>query len=91
LLNFSENNSSFVFERGHHELVITFGIFAGTMFELQVAKIVVNRITAFKELIELGTVRSEIGSVWMNVEDEKEYGGGESEASTEGGPVWDEK
>ena len=87
LLDFGEDNGGFIFERSLHELVITFGIFAGAMFELEVAKIVVNRIATFEELVELGAMRSKVGRVRLNVEDEKEDGGGESEAGAEGGPV----
>jgi hypothetical protein len=90
LLDLGENNGGFRFERSHHELVITFGIFAGAMFELKVAKIIINRVTAFEELIELGAMGREIRRVGVNVKDEEEDSGGESEAGAEGSPVGDD-
>jgi hypothetical protein len=71
LLDFGQDYSSFLFERILHQLVVTFGVFSGAMFELEVAKIIVNRVATFKELIELGAMGREIGSVWVDVEDEE--------------------
>ena len=72
LLDFGEDKSGFIFEGSFHEFVVAFGIFSGAMFEFEVAKIVVDGIAALEELIELGAVRGEIGSVRLNVKDEEE-------------------
>ena len=89
LLDFGQDQGSFVFERVFHQLVITFGIFTGAMFELEIAKIIVNHVATFKELVEFGAMRSEVGGVGVNVENEEEHGGDQGEAGTEGGPVGD--
>jgi len=91
LIDFGQDKSGFIFERGLHQFVVTFGVLAGAMLELQIAKIIINRVAAFEELVELGAMRGEVGSVRVNVEDEEENGSGESEAGTEGGPVWDDR
>ncbi len=87
LFNFGEDHSCFVFERRHHEFVIAFGVFSGTVFEFKIAKIIINRIATFEELVELGAMGSEIGSVRLNAKDEKKDGGSEGETGAEGGPV----
>jgi hypothetical protein len=76
LLDFGQNNSGFFFERILHQLVVAFGVFSGAMLELEIAKIIVNRIAAFKELVKLSAVRSKVGGVRVNVKDEEENGNG---------------
>jgi hypothetical protein len=89
LLDFGQNHSGLVFNSGFHQLVITFGIFAGAMLESEIAKIVINRITAFQELIEFGAMRGEVGGIRVDIEDEQKYGKGQGEARAERGPVRD--
>jgi len=61
------------------------------MLKLQIAKIIINRVAAFEELVEPSAMGSKVGSVRVNVEDEEEDGDGKSKASAEGGPVGDDE
>jgi hypothetical protein len=87
LLDFGEDESRLVFEGSFHEFVIAFGILAGAMLELQVPKIIIDRVATFEKLIELGAMWREIGSVGLDVEDEEKDGHSEGETSAEDGPI----
>ncbi len=64
-LDFGEHDCGFGFEALLHLLVIFFGEFAGAIFELQVAQIIVNDVAAFHKLVEMGAVRSGIGKIGL--------------------------
>src|ERR1700681_104916 len=86
LLNFRKNEGGLVLQGDSHGFVIAFGIFSGAVFEFEVAQIVVDGVAALEELIELCTLRREVGSVRLNVKDEEEHRGGKAEASADDGP-----
>src|ERR1700730_3198410 len=87
LINFSEHESGFIFERSLHGFKVAFRIFAGAKFKAEIAQIVVNGVATLQQLIQFGAMRCEVGSIGLNVKDKNQRGDGESEARTQYGPI----
>src|SRR5579863_1627547 len=83
--NFGEDNGGFVFESRFHALVVPFGIFSSAVFELEIAKIVIDGVAALEKLIKLAAVRRKIGSIRLDEENEQKCGRCQGEARAEYG------
>ena len=83
-LDFREHERGFGFQSLLHLLVIFFGEFAGAIFELQVAQIIVNDVAALHKLIEMRAMRSGIGEIGLDHEHENQHGGRERDAGDHG-------
>src|SRR5205085_4092885 len=83
LVDFCQHHGRIIFQGYLHSFEILFGIFPGAVLEAQIAKVIVNSIAALHQMIELGAMRSEIGSIRLNVENEKQRSDGQSEAGAE--------
>src|SRR4029077_2354641 len=76
-----------VLERGFHRLVVILGIFSGTKLETQVAQIVIERVAALEQLIELRAVWSEVRGIRLDIKDEESGGKSQRETRAENGPI----
>src|ERR1051326_2566015 len=71
LVNLGEHHGRFIFQCGLHRFVVLFRVFPGAVLETQVSEIIVDGVASLHQMIELGTMRSEIRSIRLNVEDEQ--------------------
>src|ERR1700722_9629490 len=87
LIDFREHQGGFVLERDFHRFEVVLGIFSGTKLETQVAQIIVERVAALEQLIELRAVWSEGGCIRLNIENEESGGESQRETRAENGPI----
>src|ERR1051326_7963988 len=83
LVNLGEHHGRFIFERGLHRFVVLFRVFPRAVLETQVSEIIVDGVASLHQMIELGTMRSEIRSIRLDVEDKQKRRDGQREASAE--------
>ena len=77
--NFQEHLGRLVFQRIPHLLVVLLRVLPRPIFKFQVAQIVVDRVAALEELIELRAVRRGISRVGLNPENKNDDSQGENE------------
>ena len=82
--DFREHQGCLGFEGLLHLLVILFREFAGAIFELQIAQIIVNDVAALQKLIEQGAVRRRIDGIGLGHEDKNQHRGCERDAGDHG-------
>ena len=70
--NFQEHLRRLVFQRIPHLFVVLLGVLPCPIFKFQVAQIIVDRVPALEELIELRAVRRGIPRVGLNPKNEND-------------------
>src|SRR5258707_1551632 len=80
LLDFGQHQRRFVLQRSLHRVEVAFRIFSGAKLKTQVSQIVVNGVAPLHQLVQLGAMRREVGSIGLDVENKKQRGNGQRQA-----------
>jgi hypothetical protein len=85
--DFRENGGGLVFERAFGLFEVLLRVFPGAMLEFHVAQVLINRVTPFEELIEMGAMRRGVCGIGLDVKNKNNRGSRKRETRQQHRPI----